>query len=58
MAKVMVSAIGLNSLPSSPASENSGRNTTMMIRIAKAMGLMTSFAAASMTCVRFTSLPA
>ena len=49
MAKVMVSAMGLNSLPSNPVSENSGRNTTMMMRIAKAMGLITSRAASRIT---------
>jgi hypothetical protein len=58
MAKVMVSAIGLNSLPSRPVSENSGRNTTMMMRMAKAMGLITSRAASRMTWVRFAALPA
>ena len=57
IAKVMVSAIGLNSLPSSPVSENSGRKTTMMIRMAKAIGLATSRAASSTTWVRLIGLP-
>jgi hypothetical protein len=57
IAKVMVSAIGLNSLPSSPVSENSGRNTTMMIMMAKAIGLATSRAASSTTCVRLMGRP-
>ena len=47
MAKVMVNAIGLNILPSSPVSENKGRNTTIMIKIANATGFITSRAASS-----------
>ncbi len=57
MAKVMVSAIGLNSLPSSPVRENSGRNTTMMMRIANAVGLITSRAASRITWVLLTVCP-
>ena len=55
MAKVMVSAMGLKSFPSKPVSEKSGRNTTMMMRMAKAIGFMTSFAAANITWVRLTA---
>ena len=53
----MVSAIGLNSLPSSPVSENNGKNTTMMIMMAKAIGLATSRAASSTTRVRLIGRP-
>src|SRR3546814_17926437 len=53
----MVNAIGLNILPSRPSSENSGRNTTMMMVMAKAIGLATSLAAASTAEVRSTFSP-
>ncbi len=45
MAKIMLMASGLKSLPSSPSSDSSGMNTTPMIRMPKAMGLITSRAA-------------
>ena len=57
IANAMVKAMGLNSLPSRPSRLNSGRNTTMMIRIAKEMGLATSLAAASTAEVRSTFSP-
>ena len=57
IANVMVSAIGLNSLPSRPVSENSGRKTTMMMMIAKAIGLITSRAASRIRCVLLIGLP-
>src|SRR3569623_1432186 len=58
IAKVMVSAIGLNILPSRPVKENSGKNTTMMMRMANATGFITSRAASRMTWVLLTVLPA
>mmetsp|Transcript_30101 Transcript_30101/g.54779 ORF Transcript_30101/g.54779 Transcript_30101/m.54779 type:complete len:279 (+) Transcript_30101:1250-2086(+) len=51
IAKVMVRAIGLNSFPSKPLSENSGMKTTMMMRMANAIGLATSRAASRIKCV-------
>src|SRR3546814_19050350 len=52
IAKALVNAIGLNILPSRPSSENSGRNTKMMMVMAKAIGLERYFAAASTAAVR------
>ena len=57
IANVIVSAIGLNSLPSNPVNENSGRKTTMMIRIANAIGLITSRAASRIRCVLLIGWP-
>ncbi len=45
MASTIEIAIGWNSLPSTPSSENSGVNTTMMISTAKNTGRPTSRAA-------------
>ncbi len=44
-ANTMVSATGMNSLPSSPCSVISGRNTMMMMATPAATGVMTSFTA-------------
>ena len=57
MAKLILKAIGLNSLPSRPCKLNSGRKTTMMIMMAKAIGLATSRAAARTAAVRLTCSP-
>ena len=57
IAKAMVNAIGLNSFPSRPSSANNGRNTTIMMMIAKAIGFATSLAAASTAEVRLTFSP-
>ena len=57
IAKLILNAMGLNSLPSRPCRLNRGRNTTMIIRMAKAMGLATSRAAASTAAVRSTGSP-
>ena len=55
IANVMLNAIGLNSLPSSPSSANKGRNTTIIIKMAKVIGFTTSRAAANTASVRLTS---
>ncbi len=57
IANAMLKAIGLNILPSSPCNPNSGRNTTMMMRIANAIGAATSRAAASTAAPRSTAIP-
>ena len=44
-AKTMVSATGRNSLPSSPSSASSGRNTRQMMMMPDATGTATSLAA-------------
>ena len=57
IAKLMLKAIGLKSLPSSPSRENSGKKTTMMMIMANAIGLATSRAAASTASTRSTFRP-
>ena len=52
MAKLTAMAMGRKSLPSMPVSAKSGKNTTMMIRMAKATGLTTSRAASSTAASR------
>ena len=57
MAKLMVKAMGLKSLPSRPSRLNKGKNTTMMINSAKPIGFATSLAASSTALVRLTGSP-
>ena len=57
MAKLMLNAMGLNNLPSSPSSAKSGRKTTIIMRMANAIGLATSLAASKTALVLSTSSP-
>ena len=57
IAKLILKAIGLNILPSSPCKLKSGKNTTIIMRIANAIGLATSFAAVKTASVRLTLPP-
>ncbi len=50
IAKTIVRATGVNSLPSSPESISSGENTMIMIIVPENTGVATSLQALKMTC--------